>query len=219
MNKDYNLEKTIWSLILIGVMSLFFTGCIVYDGTYQTTSSSYYDDYDRTPDYWSINYAPSMWMYYYGSNIYWGYSNGYYYYYGYQHMYPWHYYYQYQPPHHYTSHTHVTCYIGHRGYINRPHRTKRHNNRSGGSYNVNHVNSNGVTVKTNTYRPTIKTNTTRVKTAPIRTTRVKTNTIYRPNIKTNTIRTNTNRSNTTIRVKTNTNRKTIRPKTNHRSPR
>lgn len=212
MNSKINtLHKTVWVILLIGVISLFFTGCIVYDGTSQTNSSAYYDDYDRTPDYWVINYAPTMGMYYYNSNIYWGHSGGYYYYYGYQHIYPWWYYYQYQPPYHYATHTHVICHVGHRGYIKRPNRIKRHNNRNGGKYNVNKVNTNGVTIKTNIIR---------VKTTPIKTTKVKTNTNYRSN--TNTIKTNTNRNNNTIKIKTNrskTNRNTTRPKVNRKSPR
>jgi len=210
-SKTNTLHKTVWVLLLIGTISLFFTGCVVYDGTYQTTSSSYYDDYDRTPDYWVINYAPTMGMYYHNSNIYWGYSSGYYYYYGYQHLYPWWYYYQYSPPYHYSSNTHVICHVGHRGYIQRPWKTKRHNNRKSRAYNVTNVNATGITIKTNT---------TRVKTTPIKTTRVKTNTNYRSN--TNIIKTNTNRNNNTIKIKTNrnkTNRNTTRTKVNRRAPR
>ena len=220
MNKESKLERGVLLLILIGVISLFFTGCIVYDGTYQSSSSYYYDDYDQTPDYWSIHYMPTMGMYYYDSHIYWGYSNGYYYYYGRTHTHPWFYYYHYQPPHHYASHTHVTSNIRPGHHVTRPHRTKRYKNTTGGHYTTNHVNTHGVTVKTNTHRPSIRTNTTKVNVTPIRTTNVKTYTNYsRPTIKTNTIRTNTNRSNT-IRIKTNTNRSnTTRPKVNRRTPR
>tara|TARA_R110002051_G_scaffold322768_1_gene414096 strand:+ start:1469 stop:2110 length:642 start_codon:yes stop_codon:yes gene_type:complete len=211
-SKISTLHKTVWVILLIGTISLFFTGCVVYDGTHQTSSSSYYDDYDRTPDYWVINYAPSMGMYYYNSNIYWGHSGGYYYYYGYQHIYPWWYYYQYRPPYHYATHTHVICHVGHRGYINRPNRTKRHNNRNGGSYNVNKVNTNGVTIKTN--RTNIRTNTNKTNVKPV---------LYIPvNTNKHNVKTNTNRNNNTIKIKTNrtkTNRNTTRTKVNRKSPR
>ena len=46
-SKIKTLHRTIWLVLFIGVISLFFTGCVVYDGTYQTNPSSYYDDYDR----------------------------------------------------------------------------------------------------------------------------------------------------------------------------
>jgi hypothetical protein len=212
-SKTNTLHKTVWVLLLIGTISLFFTGCVVYDGAYQTSPSSYYDDYDRTPDYWVVNYAPTMGLYYYGSNIYWGYSSGYYYYYGYQHIYPWWYYYQYQPPYHYANHTHVICHVGHRGYIQRPHKTKRHNNRKSRAYNVTNVNATGVTIKTN--RPNIRTNTNKTNVKPVL--HIPVNNTNKHNVKTN-----TNRNKNTIKVKTNrtkTNRNTTRTKVNRRSPR
>ena len=198
--------------ILLLILTLLFSSCYVYEGTYSSTYTTTHPDDEIS--YWRIHYVPTVSLYYHNHLPYWGYHSGYYYYYGYRHLYPWWYYYNFTPPYYYGVTTHVHCHLGNNGYVYRPRGNWRHNNKTILTYHHDKVHNTGIKVKNNSNRP-IKWRNTKVNITPKTNTRVKTNTNYtRPNIN---IKSNTNKNRSNIRTNNRSNTKININKSNNRT--